>query len=129
MKLSVSLRHDNDRFTARNLTGAAKHFNRIFTGSRRNHLTLPSRLLRSERNKRPMLRVSASRQVEAPRDASPFLRHLNACHTFAPFKCAFYDKDCCFFVSGVAFHNTIQESVLFDYVIAKAQVYPRKHRA
>ena len=39
------------------------------------------------------------------------------------------DKGCCFFVSGVAFHNTIQGSILFDYVIAKAQVYPRKHRA
>lgn len=41
----------------------------------------------------------------------------------------FNSKACYFFVSGVAFHNTIQGSVLFDYVIAKAQVYPRKHRA
>jgi len=41
----------------------------------------------------------------------------------------FNSKAYYFFVSGVAFHNTIQGSVLFDYVIAKAQVYPHKHRA
>ena len=82
MKLPVSLRHDNDRFTTRNLTGAAQHFDLIFTGSHRNHLTLPSCLLRSERNKCPVYRVSASRQVETTRNTSPFLHHLNTCHTF-----------------------------------------------
>ena len=120
MKLPASFRHDNDRFTARNLACAGERVSLIFIGSNGDNMALPSRLLRSERNKCLMLRVSASRQVEAPRDASPLLRHLNACHTFAPFKCAFYDKDCCFFVSGVAFHNTIQESVLFGYGVAKA---------
>lgn len=81
MKLSVSLGHDNDRLTAHNLACAAEHFSLIFAGSHRDHLTLPSRLLRSERNKRPVFRGSASRQVETTRNTSPFLHHLNACHT------------------------------------------------
>ena len=49
-------------------------------GAHRDHLTLPSRLLRSERNKCPVFRVSASRQVETTHNASPFLHNLNACH-------------------------------------------------
>lgn len=88
MQLSVSLCHDNDWFTARSLAGTAEYFSLIFTGSHRDHLTLPSRLLRSERNKCLMLRVSASRQVETTRNTSPFFHLFNACHTFAPFKCA-----------------------------------------
>ena len=82
MKLPVSLGHDNNRTTARNLACAAKYFSLIFAGSRRDNMTLPSRLLRSERNKRPVFRVSASRQVETTRNTSPFLHHFNACHTF-----------------------------------------------
>lgn len=81
MKLPVSLRHDNDRLTTRNLADAAEHFSRIFAGSNGDNLTLPSCLLRSERNKCLMLRVSASRQVETTRNTSPFLHHLNACHS------------------------------------------------
>ncbi|WP_313988906.1 hypothetical protein [uncultured Rothia sp.] len=45
-------------------------------------MALPSRLLRSERNKRPVFWVSASRQIETTHNTSPFLHHLNACHTF-----------------------------------------------
>ena len=94
MKLPVSLRHDNDRLTTRNLAGAAEYISLIFTGSHRDHLTLPSRLLRSERNKCSMFRISASRQVETTRNTSPLLHHLDACHTFAPFKMHFNSKAC-----------------------------------
>ena len=86
-KLPVSLRHDNDRLSARDLACAGECVSLIFTGSNRDDVALPSCLLCSERNECPVFRVSASRQVEAPRDASPFLHHLNACHTFIPFKC------------------------------------------
>ena len=62
MKLPVSFSHDNDRTAARNLACTVEYVSLIFTGSHRDHhLTLPSRLLRSERNKRPVFRVSASR--------------------------------------------------------------------
>lgn len=88
MKLPVSFRHDNDRLTARDLTGAVEYVSLIFAGSNRDNLTLPSCLLRSERNKFPVFRISASRQVETTRNTSPFLHHLNACHTFILFKCA-----------------------------------------
>lgn len=54
MKLPVSFSHDNDRFTARNLTCTVEYVSLIFAGSNRDHLTLPSRLLRSERNKRAL---------------------------------------------------------------------------
>lgn len=49
MKLPVSLRHDNDRLTARNLACTVEYASLIFTGSHRDHLTLSSCLLRSER--------------------------------------------------------------------------------
>ena len=81
MKLPVSLSHDNDRFTTRNLAGTVEHFSLIFTGSYRDNVALPSRLLRSECNKHPVFRVSASRQVETACNTSPLLHHLNACHT------------------------------------------------
>ena len=103
MKLPVSLGHDNDRLTARNLACAAEYFSLIFTGSHRNHLALPSRLLRSERNECLMLRVSASRQVETTRNTSPLLHHLDACHTFAPFKMHFNSKVYYFFVNKLYF--------------------------
>lgn len=81
-KPPVSLGHDNDRLTACcNLACAAEHVSLIFAGSRRDHLTLPSRLLRNKRNKRSVFRVLASRQVETTRNTSPFLHHLNTCHT------------------------------------------------
>ena len=82
-KLPVSLGHYNDRLSACNLACAAEHVSLIFAGSHRDNVALSSRLLRGERNKCPVLRVSASRQVEASRDASPFLHHFNACHTSA----------------------------------------------
>ena len=82
MKLPVNLRHDNDRLTARDLACALEHVSPIFTGSHRDNVALPSRLLRSERNKLPVFRISASRQVEASRDTSSFFHHFNACHTF-----------------------------------------------
>lgn len=88
MKLPVSLRHDNDRLTARNLACTVEYVSLIFTGSNGDNMALPSRLLRSERNKCPVFRIVASRQVETTRNTSPFLHHLNACHTFIPFKCA-----------------------------------------
>lgn len=103
MKLLISLCHDNDRLTARNLACAAEHFSLIFAGSHRNHLTLPSRLLCSERNKRPVFRVSASRQVETTRNTSPLLHHLDVCHTFAPFKMRFNSKVYYFFVNKLCF--------------------------
>ena len=94
MKLPVSLRHDNDRTAARNLVCAVEHFSIIFAGSNRDNMTLPSCLLCSERNKCSMFRVSASRQVETTRNTSPLLHHLDACHTFAPFKMHFNSKAC-----------------------------------
>ena len=94
MKLPVSLSHDNDRTAARNLSCTVEYVSLIFTRSHRNHLTLPSRLLRSERNQHPVFRISASRQVETTRNTSPFLHHLNTCHTFTPFKMHFNSKAC-----------------------------------
>lgn len=81
VKLPVSLGHDNDRFTARNLAGAAEHFSLIFAGRNGDNMALPSRLLYSECNQRPVFRISASRQVETTRNTSPLLHHLNACHS------------------------------------------------
>ena len=81
IKLPISLGHDNDRFTARNLACTVEYVSFIFTGNNGDNMALPSRLLRSERNKCPVFRVSASRQVETTHNASPFLHNLNACHT------------------------------------------------
>ena len=81
MKLPVNLRHDNDRLTARDLACALEHVSPIFTGSHRDNVALPSRLLRGERNKCLVFRVSASRQVETTRNTSPFLHHFDACHS------------------------------------------------
>ena len=88
MKLSVSLGHDNDRLTVRNLACTVEYVSLIFAGSNGDNMALPSRLLRSERNKCLMLWVSASRQVETTRNTSSLLHHFNICHTFTPFKCA-----------------------------------------
>ena len=82
MKLPVSLCHDNDRFTARNLACTVEYVSLIFAGSNGDNMALPSRLLRSERNKRPVIRVSASRQAETTGNTSPLLHHFNTCHTF-----------------------------------------------
>ena len=84
MKLPVSFSHDNDRTTARNLAGTVEYISLIFAGSNRDNAALPSRLLRGERNKCPVFRVSASRQIEPTCNTSPFLQHLNACHTSTP---------------------------------------------
>lgn len=99
MKLSVSLRHDSDRTAARDLACTVEYVSLIFTGSNRDNLALPSRLLCSECNQRPVFRISASRQVETACNTSPLLHHLNACHTFAPFKMRFNSKACYFFVN------------------------------
>ena len=66
-------------------------------------MALPSRLLRSERNKCPVFRVSAGRQVETTRNTSPLLHHLDVCHTFAPFKMRFNSKVYYFFVNKLYF--------------------------
>ena len=81
MKLPVSLGHDYGRLTVRSLAYVMEHVSFIFAGRNRDNVALPSRLLRSERYECLVFRVSASRQVEAPRDASSFLHHFNACHT------------------------------------------------
>ena len=64
-KLPVSLRHDNDRFTARNLAYAMEHFSLIFAGSNRDNMALPSCLLCSERYECTVFWIAAGRQVEA----------------------------------------------------------------
>ena len=83
MKLPVSLGHNNDRFTARNLACTVEYASLIFTGGYRDNVALPSRLLRNERYECLVFRITAGRQVEASRDASSFFHHFNACHTSA----------------------------------------------
>ena len=94
MKLPASLRHDNDRTAARNLACTVEYVSLIFTGSHRDNVALSSRLLRSERYECLVFRISASRQIETTRNTSPLLHHLDACHTFAPFKMHFNSKAC-----------------------------------
>ena len=81
MKLPASLRHDNDRLTVRNLACTVEYVSLIFTGSNGDNMALPSRLLCGEPYECLVFRIAASRQVEAPRDASSFFHHFNACHS------------------------------------------------
>lgn len=113
MKLSVSLGHDNDRLTVRNLAGTVEYISLIFARSNRDEVALPSCLLRSERYECLVFRVAASRQVEAPRDASPFLQHLNACHS-SILSNALHSKACYFFVNELCFLKTRRAIQLDD---------------
>ena len=88
MKLPASLRHDNDRLTARNLAYAGERVSLIFAGSNGDNLTLPSRLLCSERNKCPIR-------------ARSFITSTLAIPS--PFQMLFNSKACYFFVNKLCF--------------------------